>query len=85
MRLTMASLQSIQGISDLIERKVGHECKTHRQVSEDLKRLFPGQSGLNTTSVRGFCSEEGIHRSSRVSDTQLDRVVATTVAKVSIL
>ena len=79
----MASLRSIPGISDLIERKIVHECKTHKQVSEDLKRLFPGQTGLSTRSVRRFCCEEGIRRTSRVTDTQLDRVVANTVAKVN--
>ena len=60
------------------------EQKTHEETCRELKRVYPGvSSGLSTRSVRRFCASEGIHRTSRLTSDQLNRVVSGCVNTVS--
>ena len=52
---------------------------TYEVISVSLQRRYPSQRGLSARSVRRFCAEEGIHYRSRLSDGQLDRLVASRV------
>ena len=69
-----------------IRRRVEIDRVSHRQLSEDLKEFFSGESrGLSVRSIpQRFCQEKGIHRTSRLSDDAVKRVVTEAVAKVSI-
>ena len=58
---------------------------THREVSQELRRRHPDVRGLSEMSVRRYCNEHGIHKTSRLSDGQLDVVVEDAVSKVTLL
>lgn len=66
----------------LISKKVTEERKTHKQISDELKQMYPGVSGLSSRSVRRFCKLHDIHSMSLLSDADLDRVVSSSIAKV---
>ena len=68
----MASSATLPGIHSLISERVVEERKSHQQISEELKALYPGIRGLSARSVRRFCDEQE----------DLDRVVSSSVAKV---
>ena len=83
---TMAFLSTIPGIETLLHRKVVVERKSFEIISRELQEAYPHITrGLASRSVRRFCSERGIHATSRLTDVSLDRVVATSVSKVSYL
>ncbi len=81
----MATLDSIVGIEALVRRKVVEERKTHQQISDELKEVYPRMKGHSSRSVRRFCDKHNIHVTSRLTDDQLDRVVAASVSKVYML
>ena len=78
----MAAVEAIPGIESFVRSRIVHERKTHQQVSDELIRSNPGMKGLSTRSVRRFCEKFGIHASSRLSNSELDRVVSSSVSKV---
>ena len=79
----MASMEAIPGIVGIIQEKVVQERKTFVAVSKELKQTYSTVTcGLSTRSIRRFCKVHSIHVSSRLSDTQLDRVISSSVAKV---
>lgn len=55
---------------------------THQQISVELQQLYPGCPGLSTRSVRRFCENNNIHRSSRLSASEVDAVVEQAVHQV---
>ena len=55
---------------------------THHSISVALQRRYPNQRGLSSRSVRRFCSREGIHYRSFLSDVNLDRVIQIQVQGV---
>ncbi|RUA04659.1 MAG: hypothetical protein DSY43_05935 [Gammaproteobacteria bacterium] len=55
---------------------------THKRISEELRRKYPSSRGLSEMSVRRFCSKHSIHRTSRMTDGELDVVVHNAVSKV---
>ena len=70
----------MEAIPELFVRTlIVHERKTHEQVNNELMRSNPGVKGLCTRSVRRFWE---IHASSRLSSSDLDRVVSSSVNKV---
>ena len=77
-------MNSIPGIEQLVRLKVVTERKSHRIVSQELKDAYPNLArGLSERSVRRFCSLNRIHVTSRLTDTNLDRVVSSSVSMVS--
>ena len=56
---------------------------THEQISEELRRRSCGVRGLSAMSVRRFCSKHNIHRTTQISDRELDCVVLKAVSQVS--
>ena len=58
--------------------------KSYEQVSEELQRAYPDIRGLSTRIMCRFCSSEGIHRTSRLSSDQLDRVCVRTVTIMNV-
>ena len=82
----MAFLSTIPEIEALLHRKVVVERKSVEIISLELQEAYPHITcGLASRSVRRFCSERGIHATSRLTDVALDRVVATSVSKISYL
>ena len=75
----MATLEGLSGIELFICEKVEGQQKTHQEVGDKLVLLHPGVRGLSRMSVRRFCSEHGIHKTSRLDDHSLGRAVALNV------
>lgn len=78
----MANLSTLPGIVDFIRNKVESERKSYETVSDELRLLNPSMRGLSARSIRRFCSEHNVHSSSRLTDVQIDRVVAESVSQV---
>ena len=78
----MSTLETLPGVYSLISKRVKEERRSHKQISEELKVLYPGVRGLSVRSVRRFCDGHDIHTTSRLSDEDLDRVVSSSIAKV---
>lgn len=81
----MATLSAIQGLKDDMYRKVVIERKTYDEISRELQYCYPTLRGISARSVRRYCSINGIQRTSRMGDHELDRVVATSISKVRII
>jgi len=79
----MAALGTIDGIEDWLVQKIITERRSYEYVSIELQELYPTLRGLSSRSVRRFCSNSGIHATSRLTDSQLDRIVASNASKVS--
>ena len=72
-------------VEDVVARGVIERRKTHKQISDKLKHLYPGVRGLSARSVRRYCAIHDIHSSSRLSSYDLDRVVSSSIGKVCTL
>ena len=70
---TMAALE---GLEDLIREKVEQDRWSHAQFSNFLKQ------GFSIRSLQRFCQEKNIHKSSRVTDQELDEAVSDAVSRV---
>ena len=55
---------------------------THAAIAVELQQLHPGARGLSTRSVRRYCSDNGIHYSSRLNQEQVDQLVERAVFQV---
>ena len=77
----MATLEFLP-VRDIISKGVIERRKTHKQISDELKLLYPGVRGLSARSVRRYCENHNVHSSSMVSDGDLDRIVSSSIAKV---
>ena len=81
----MASeLESLLGIEMFIQEKVEVYRETHAKISEELKRLYPGLRGLSAMSVRRFCISHCIHKTARLDDYYVDRIVSVNIMKVKL-
>lgn len=75
-------MEMIPNVQSLISKKVTEERKTHKEISDELKQIYPEVSGLSSRSVRRFCNAHDIHSMSLLTDPDLDRVVSSSIAKV---
>ena len=75
-------VHSLDVFEEYILHKVEVECISHKQLSDELKACYPGFKGFSVRSIERFCAEKEIHKSSRLSSSELERVVSTAVAKV---
>ena len=74
----MATLELLP-VGEMIARGIIERRKTHKQISDESKCLYPG---LSAQSVRRFCDSHNVHSSSMLSNADLDRVVSSSIAKV---
>lgn len=81
----MAALKRLSGVDDLIRHLRLVEGLTYEQISAELKRRYPGVRGLSTRSVRRHCLNESFYRTSRLSNEELDRVIAGSIRRVSFI
>ena len=63
----MAAL-GLPGTESLVREKIEKEHKTHREILEELKLMYPTQRGLSIKSLQHFCSTHSIHRTSRIDE-----------------
>lgn len=75
----MATLESMH---DFVKDKLVKERWTHSKISGYLQQAHPGIQGFNIHSVQRFCSVNSIHKTSKLSDQQLDQVVSNQIEQV---
>ena len=76
-RSTLASLDCEVYIRQQIQSRA-----THGRISIELQQLYPGIRGISARSIRRFCSERGIHYSSRYTASQVENAVEQAVSQV---
>ena len=65
-----------------IRDRVSNNC-THHAIATELQQRYPSQArGLSARSVRRYCNNNGIHRSSRLTSGEVDDVVERAVSLV---
>ena len=72
-------MSALEEYVDFIREKVEIDGWTHGLVSEFFKENFPGRKGFSIRSVERLCSKWNIHKTSRLSDQQVDEAGLCTV------
>ena len=79
----MAAITSCPGAYNLIFQMVVNEKRSHKYVSEKMKRMFPHLSrGLSIRSIRRYCAAKNIHSTSRLPDYAIETIVKMSVDRV---
>ena len=80
-----AFLASVPGVDSFIRKLVIEEKRSHLYISEELKKRYPTVSrGLSARTVRRYCADNGIHKTSRLNEDAIDRLVRTNIERVSL-
>ena len=80
----MAVNVSLQDMEGFIRDKITMENWTHSRISLYLKRLYPGCWGFSVRSIERFCSNKGIHKTSRLDASNLQEAVSEAIRTVSV-
>ena len=72
---------TLEDFDTFIREKI-NEKWSHTKISAYLVASYPGVIGLSTRSVQRYCAAENIHKTSRLNDLDLDKVVNDAVSKV---
>ena len=56
--------------------------KSHKEISNEYKRLFPAKKGFSERSVRRYCQKHSLHKP---KGTDLDSIVEKSVTEVCII
>ena len=75
----MAALNEFE---DFVREKVETEKFTHKKLSDTLQQAFPGERGFSERSVKRFCNEKSIRKTTNLDEQELDEVVAQAVTQV---
>lgn len=75
----MATLEAVPGMLNFVTSSIVMERKSHKEVSDELRGLLPQMSGL---SMRRFCARNDIHATSRLTASQINAVVSSSVSQV---
>ena len=67
---------------DFIRDLFLHQKKTHAEISDILKQMYPGEKGFSERTVRRYCLKNNIVRN-RISNDELVEHVRTAVGQVS--
>ena len=79
----MATLASIPGIESFIREAVQDRCMSHEQVGINLRAAYPNlRRGLSTASVKRYCLDQDIHKTSRIDQSAVNRLVSLNVMRV---
>jgi len=81
----MTYYSSLSGLEDLIREKIEVERWTHEKLSHYLNQTYPQQKGFSIRSIQRFCSDNGIHKTSRLSKDNLDAAVEVAIKRVMAL
>ena len=75
-------MAALEGLEDLIREKIEQDRWSHAQLSDFLKHSYPGVQGFSIRSIQRFCQEKNIHKTSRVTEQELDEAVSDAVSRV---
>jgi len=79
---TLSILDEVVGLKSFIQVKLVEERLTYQELSKVLQEMFPGQKGLSTRTLQRYCSCEGIQKTSKLSDNDLDRAIKEAISEV---
>ena len=79
----MSVLEQLPNIESIIRHYIVVEKRSYESVSDELKRQYGSTRGLSTRSIRRYCRQHDIQQTSRLSQDQIDIVVAGNVSKVN--
>ena len=75
----MAALDSLE---DFVRDKVENEQWTYARLSTYLQQLYPGERGYSIHSLERFCQAKDIYKASKLSEQELEDLVADNIDKV---
>ena len=68
---------------DYIRQRIEVDRVTYEQLAEELRRRLPsGRRGFSVRSLKRFCLDNGIHKTSRLTQAEVKTAVANAVEKV---
>ena len=80
----MAVLESVPAADSIIRKLVVEEKRSYSDVSTVLKATFPQiAKGFSCRSIRRYCKQENIQKTSRLEQHAVDRLVETSIQKVN--
>ena len=80
---SMATLATIPGVEGYIRHSIEIRYLTHEQLSRELSARYPTVRGLSAASVKRYCLQNDIHRTARIDQQSLDRLVYLNVMRVN--
>lgn len=81
----MATLERLPGVEGFIRERVEKRGLSHKDISLQLKILYPTLRRTSAASVRRYCREHVIHKTARLDRSSLDRLVSLNVLRVRCL
>ena len=75
------SKTSLADLESFVRGKIEEEKRTHR-LREYLMRSYSNTHGFSTRTIKRFCADKNIHRTSRLNEDELDEVVSQSVRMV---
>ena len=75
----MSKLQEYEGY---VRKRIAEDGISHNELSEELKRLDAQSIGFSVRSIKRFCQENGIHKVTNISQSQVEEAVTAGVAMV---
>ena len=82
MQVNFQLMAKLQQFEVEIRDKIEKEHWTHAQLSSYLKVAYPGERGFSVRSIEKFCSDNNIHKVAKLSDADVDELVAEAIDKV---
>ena len=82
---SITHLKNMSGLHDLehyVQMRVEEDKVTRSEISEELKTVCGSTFGLSERSIRRFCEEKDIHKTSRLSVKAVQQSVACAIARV---
>jgi len=82
MRSHVCNMAALNEFEDFVREKIEVEKFTHKKLSEMLQQVFPGDRGFSVRSIKRFCNENSIRKTTSLDNQELDEVVAQAVTQV---
>ena len=76
-------MSALNSFEDFIRQKIERDHATHHQICEELTSTFPGKLGFSVRSIQRFCKEKNIHKTSRLSASEVKSAVQEAVLEVN--
>ena len=79
----MAVLGRIAGMIGFIRESVEIKKKTYKDISKELRDLYPEMRGISVRSIERFCCQHDIHATARLKAEVLFSVIKEAVTEVN--
>ena len=76
---------SLHDMETFIRDKIAQENWTHSRLCNYLKRRYPNSRGISIRSIQRFCADKDIHKTCRLTTSELDEVVSEAIRTVSVV